>query len=171
MTPAPRGCTATGGRARSLGVQLPPSLSQRPGSARCGPLVAGDRGGASRWPSAQARPLAPAGGTAPGAGPPEPPSRPPLPLPSRSCAPFHALSTSALGGPFTAASNNLTRSVDPRAKKMHARTEVAGNVHCQWRPGPFHGSPQAALSLTEDPAISGRQSRFLYLMRKREEKK
>lgn len=62
-TPAPRGCTATGGRARSLGVQLPPSLSQRPRSLRTWWPEPG--AGASRRPSAQARPLAPAGGTAP----------------------------------------------------------------------------------------------------------
>lgn len=120
---------------------------------------------------AQARPLAPAGGTAPGAaaaGARRGGSSSAALL--SAFAPLYALSTSVRGLPFTAASNNRSGSVDMRRDSRKCPLLAAPRPLPRVTAGsPATTPPQAALGLTEDRAISACHPDFL--MRKREGKK
>lgn len=90
--------------------------------------------------------------------------------PSPCCAPLYALSTSVRGLPFTAASNNRSRSVDMRRDSRKCPLLAAPKPLPRVTAGsPATTPPQAALGLTEDRAISACHPDFL--MRKREGKK
>lgn len=85
-------------------------------------------------------------------------------------APLYALSTSIRGLPFTAASNNLSRSVGMRRDSRKCPLLAAPRPLPRVTAGsPATTPPQAALGLTEDRAISACHPDFL--MRKREGKK
>lgn len=127
---------------------------------------------------AQARPLAPAGGSAPGAaaagagrgGSSSAALLSAVAPPYPRCAPLYALSTSVRGLPFTVASNNLSRSVDMRRDSRKCPLLAAPRPLPRVTAGsPATTPPQAALGLTEDRAISACHPDFL--MRKREGKK
>lgn len=122
---------------------------------------------------AQARPLAPAGGTAPGAaaaGAGRGGSSSAALL--SAFAPLYALSTPVRGLPFTAASNNLPRSVDMRRDSRKCPLLAAPRPLPRVTAGsPATTPPQAALGLTEDRAISACHPDFLMRKRRKEIKK